>query len=84
VENKYQNFVIKKIQMNLNSINPPLSNVQSELLKLFSNNIPEKDLLELKTLIAKFLLEKAQDKADSVWDEKGYTDEKLLQILDEE
>jgi hypothetical protein len=51
---------------------------------LFSNNIPEKDLLELKTLIAKFLLEKAQDKADSVWDEKGYTDEKLLQILDEE
>jgi hypothetical protein len=63
------------------SIYPPLSNVQAELLKLFSTDIPEKHLLELKTMMAHFLLEKAQDKADSIWDEKGYTDEKLSEIL---
>jgi hypothetical protein len=63
------------------SIHPPLSNVQTELLKLFYADIPEKHLLELKTMMAHFLLEKAQDKADAIWEEKGYSDEKLSEIL---
>jgi hypothetical protein len=67
--------------MNNPSIHPPLSNIQVELLKLFSADIPEKHLAELKNMIARFLLEKARDKADSIWEEKGYTDEKLQQIL---
>jgi hypothetical protein len=64
------------------SAQPPLSNVQAELLKLFSAEIPESHLLELKKVMAKFLLDKARDRADAIWDEKGYTDEKLQQILD--
>jgi hypothetical protein len=64
------------------SVHPPLSNVQAELLKLFTAEIPENHLLELKKVIAKFLLDKARDKADAIWDEKGYTDEKLQQFLD--
>lgn len=63
------------------SIHPPLSNIQAELLKLFSADIPERHLAELRNVIARFLLEKARDKADTAWDEKGYTDEKLQQIL---
>ncbi len=62
-------------------IKPPLSNIQSEMLKLFSADIPEKHLVEIKNMIAKFLLDKAGDKADAIWDSKGYTDEKLVQIL---
>jgi hypothetical protein len=65
------------------SIHPPLSNVQAELLKLFSAEVPEIHLLELKKVMAKFLLDKARERADAVWDEKGYTDEKLQQILDD-
>ena len=64
------------------SVHPPLSNVQAELLKLFSAEIPENHLLELKKVMAKFLLDKARERADAVWDEKGYSDEKLQQILD--
>jgi len=64
------------------SVHPPLSNVQAELLKLFSAEIPDNHLLELKKVIAKFLLDKARDRADTIWDEKGYTVEKLQQILD--
>ena len=64
------------------SVQPPLSNVQAEFLKLFSAEIPESHLLELKKVMAKFLLDKARDRADAIWDEKGYTDEKLQQILD--
>ena len=64
------------------SVQPPLSNVQAELLKLFSAEIPENYLLELKKVMAKFLLDKARDKADAIWVEKGYTDDQLQQILE--
>lgn len=67
--------------MSTGNINPPLSNLQVELLKLFSNNIPEVHLVEIKNMIARFLLEKARDKADAEWEKKGYTDESLEQIL---
>lgn len=62
-------------------VHPPLSNIQSEMLKLFSADIPEKDLVEIRNMIARFLLNKARDKADSIWESKDYTDEKLEQIL---
>ena len=64
-----------------NTINPPLSNVQTELLKLFSAEIPESHLIELKNIMAKFLLEKARDKADLIWEQRGYTDESFEQML---
>jgi hypothetical protein len=55
-------------------VQQPLSNMQWELLKIFSFDIPEKHLVELKKIIAAFLLEKAKDSADVIWDEKKYTD----------
>jgi hypothetical protein len=67
--------------MEISSVHPPLSNIQAELLKLFSSDIPDKHLAELKNVIARFLLDKARDKADAAWDEKGYSDEKLRQML---
>jgi len=67
--------------MNISSVHPPLSNVQAELLKVFSADIPDSHLTELKNMMAGFLLDKARDKADAAWDEKGYTDEKLEQML---
>jgi hypothetical protein len=70
-----------KFVMDTSSIQPPLSNIQSEMLKLFSTDIPEKELVEIKDMIARYLLDKARDKADAVWDDKGYSDEKLQQIL---
>jgi len=67
-----------------NTLKPPLSNVQSEMLKLFSSDIPEEHLVELKKVMAEFLLEKARNKADKIWDEKGYSDShlKLLKSSD--
>jgi hypothetical protein len=63
-------------------IHPPLSNVQAELLKVFSAEIPERHLMELKKGMSKFLLDKARDKADAIWDEKKYTDENFQQVPD--
>jgi len=67
--------------MDISSVHPPFSNVQAELLKVFSADIPDNHLAELKNLMARFLLDRARDKADAAWAEKGYTDEKLQQIL---
>ncbi|GGG84016.1 hypothetical protein GCM10007415_16460 [Parapedobacter pyrenivorans] len=64
------------------TVQPPLSNVQAELLKLFSTGIPDSQLLELKKVMAKFLLDQARDNADAIWDAKGYSDESLKQKLD--
>ncbi len=60
--------------MEMISVNPPLSNVQVELLNLFKIELPDAQLLELKKVMSKFLLDKARDKADAIWDGKKYTD----------
>lgn len=62
------------------SVKPPLSNLQAELLKLFSMNLPEEVLIDLKKAIAVFLLERARDKADAIWDEKRFNSDWLNQI----
>ncbi|HYV95322.1 MAG TPA: hypothetical protein VE978_26350 [Chitinophagales bacterium] len=62
---------------------PPLSNVQMELLKLFSTNVPDEELLELKKIISRYLFEKARDKADKIWIEKGYDENTITNWLNE-
>ena len=49
----------------------PLSNLQIELLKMYSAGVPDQYLEDLKILIARFLFAKARAKADQLWDEKN-------------
>lgn len=60
--------------------NPPLSNVQVELLKLYSTGIADETLLELKRTMAKFFLDKMRNSADKIWEEKGYSDAQMQEI----
>ncbi len=60
------------------AISFPLSNLQVELLKLFAQNIAEQDLIQIKTLIAQYLAQKASELADKVWEEKGLSPEMIL------
>lgn len=52
----------------------PLTNVQVELLKLYSTNLSNKDLEELKDVLAKYYADKAILLANEIWDKKGLTD----------
>ncbi|MBC7775891.1 MAG: hypothetical protein H7246_10695 [Phycisphaerae bacterium] len=56
------------------STRPPLSNMQMELLKLYSAGVPDEYLTEIKEMIARFLLSKAREAAGKSWQEKGYSD----------
>lgn len=45
----------------------PLTNMQVELLNLFTHDIDNEDLKELKRLIVKYLAKKTTKLADDIW-----------------
>ncbi|QJD81121.1 hypothetical protein [Spirosoma rhododendri] len=65
-------------------MHPPLTNVQAELLKVFSRQIPDEDLMELRQVMAKFLLQKSRQRADVIWQDKGYDNGLMNQLLSED
>ena len=52
---------------------PPFSNLQMELLRLFARHLSEAELLEIKRLLAKHFMDKAMDAADKVWVKSNWT-----------
>jgi len=54
-----------------------LSNIQLELLKIYSSNISEEQLLEIKSLLAKYFADKVSNGIDKLFDEKGWGQEKI-------
>lgn len=61
-----------------------LSNVQLELLKLYSTNLSEQDLLELRGELAQFYAKKSIETASQVWQEKGLTQADMDEWLNDE
>ena len=61
----------------------PLSNVQEELLKLYSQDLSPEELKELKTVLGKYFADKATKEADKIWDNKKYSNETMDAWLDE-
>jgi hypothetical protein len=64
--------------MEAQSLSLPLSNVQLELLKLYTRNIADEDLIAIKDLISQFFAQKATELADKAWDEKNLSAEIIL------
>ena len=56
---------------------PPLTNLQVELLKTFSRNVPDEDLLAIRRLIADYFAQKAASIADEAWEAEGFTEETM-------
>lgn len=58
---------------------PPLSNLQLELLTVFSRSVPDEDLLAIKQLLSNYFAQKAANLADDVWEHEGFTEETMHQ-----
>lgn len=58
-------------------IDKPLTNLQLELLKLFSMNLPEEELLEIRRILANYFAERASDEMDKLWEENKWTNETM-------
>lgn len=69
--------------MEVNEKSTKLTNLQLELLKIFSVQMSEEQLLELKDLLSNYFLSKAREEVDRQWDEKGWTQETMKQWLNE-
>ena len=61
----------------------PLTNLQLELLKLYSTNLNQTELVEIKRMLANYFAKKAIAEADKIWDEKGLSNEDMKKWLNE-
>lgn len=59
----------------------PFSNLQLELLKVFSVSLSDEELLEVRRVLMQHFGQKATEAANQVWDEQGWTDEKVDELL---
>lgn len=67
----------------MEALQSPLSNLQIELLKVFSRNVSDEDVIEIRRLLTRYFAEKAIQEANKVWDEKGWTAEDAERMLHE-
>ena len=59
----------------------PLTNLQLELLKAFSHDLSETELLELKELLVDFFAKRAIGEANRVWDQENWDEKKVIELL---
>jgi glycine betaine/choline ABC-type transport system substrate-binding protein len=60
-----------------------LTNVQLELLKLFQYNLPEKQLAEIKNILAKYFAKTATEEMDKLWIENNWTNDTMKEWANE-
>lgn len=63
---------------------PSMSNIQLELLKMFAYDLPEEELQELKQTLVKFFAQRIRKRTDSIWQERGYTQQTMVDWLNDE
>lgn len=61
-----------------------LTNLQLEILKLYSTDMSEEELDELKKLLAENYARKAINEADRIWSEKNLSDSDMEKWLNEQ
>ena len=64
-------------------VKQPLTSLQLELLKLFSRDIAETDLLEIKKILIQYFAKKAMDLADKVWEQNKWNEKDEIHFLNE-
>lgn len=57
----------------------PLSNLQLELLKIYSFNISKSQLLEIKTLLKNYFAQKVTSEIDDLFEENHWDEEKIIE-----
>ncbi len=63
------------------TLNTPLSNLQLELLKIFSHNLSESEIKEVKDLLLDYFSKKAISEADEIWEKENWDKKKIQSIL---
>lgn len=54
-----------------------LTNLQLEILQMFRYELDEKQLLEIRDLLARYFADKATQEMDRLWEERGWSEETM-------
>lgn len=54
-----------------------LTNLQLEILQMFRYELEEKQLLEIRDLLARYFADKATEEMDRLWEERGWSEETM-------
>ena len=54
-----------------------LTNLQLELLKIFSFDLSEEQILEIRELLSKYFAEKATQEMDKLWDQNNWSNDTM-------
>lgn len=65
-------------------LDKPLTNLQLELLKLYSMELSEEQLKDVQRLLANYFAKQASDEMDRLWNERGWNTETMEAWLAEE
>ncbi len=60
-----------------------LTNLQLELLKLFAHNLQEKQLLQIKELLANYFAQNLVSEMNELWDTNEWTNETMQEWANE-
>ena len=60
-----------------------ITNLQRELMKVFSYEVSEEELEDIRDLLSNYFAEKATREMDRLWDERGWTNETMDEWLKE-
>lgn len=60
-----------------------LTNLQLELLKMFSIPLEDDQLKEIKALLSRYFADKASEEMDRLWDENNWSDETMREWAQE-
>jgi hypothetical protein len=63
--------------------NNKLTNLQQELLKTFSYNVPDEQLLEIRAILSNYFAGKASAEMNKLWVANEWSDETMEQWLTE-
>ena len=65
------------------TIKTPFTNLQQELLQLYSRQVSEHDLANIKELIGQYFAQRLINLADTAWDTNGWTNQDMEGILND-
>ena len=60
-----------------------MTNLQQELIRVFSYNLTEQELEEVRALLSDHFAEKATQEMDKLWDENGWSNDTIEDWLKE-
>lgn len=67
----------------MNIVEDRITNLQKELMKIFSLELTEQELYEVRNMLAKYFADRASIEMDKLWKERGYTQETINEWLNE-